>query len=154
MAKVVTGSQQMTTGVMYPRGVYSRSVMICASVAAPGVITYAYTPQLGNRLWLLNIQCWFFPKRVAVGDYMDFSFRWGTGRPASAADLGAWDNLLPVHRQDAVDDNIRQIQAGEHMSWDMNKFFEGRGMRFAIWMGFWGAAVEQRMYASFEISEG
>ena len=154
MAKIVTRDQRIVTGVMYPRGVYSRIVGALAVVKQPAVRAYGYTAGLGNRLWLLKVRVWFLPVFTGDGDWVDFWVRFGVGKPKSYVEMSNWEDVLPINWLGAGPLGYREYGTGRVFEWTMNRLFAAEAIRFGIQLTTAGLITYEEMYATFEISEG
>lgn len=154
MAKIVTRSQRIVTGATNPGSVYSRVV---SCVAYLKVVGYArgYTPPLGEKLWLHGVDVWPSHDYSGVaGAMISFRILHGAGKPATAAEILSWTNILPVDWPDGIGRAWTQYQAFFHQHWDVNQLFVGAAQRFGIWLMGSGFVPLLEFVASFEISEG
>lgn len=154
MAVLVNRDQRITTGVLYPRGVYSRVAGALAVVKAPDVRAFGYTAALGNRLWLLKVRVWFLPVWPNGTAWVDFWVRFGTGKPGDYASMSNWTDLLPINWLGSGPLGYRELGTGRVFEWTMNRPIVGDAIRFGIQVECAPEIIYEEMYATFEISEG
>ena len=152
MPYLTTKNQQIKTGVMYPRGVYSRIVSCSHYDPVPPAQSFAYTETLAQKLWLLGVDVWLSTNPPFPTHSYTFSLWRLTTIPASLAAMYNNENILPVR---AVNGTWYWHAYGPdaHFHWSMNKLYEGQGQRFGCVMTGAGGIIAQ-IHASFEISEG
>lgn len=152
MATILTSNQRLITGVMYPRGVYSRIISCCFSLAAGGGNFFSFTPGCGQMLWLLGVTVWITLKPGGADTAVSFNILTGFQAPASYADINTWTNILPNYYQGAVTPYLVDTEQ-MCLDWSLNRHFTGQGRRF----GFSAVGTNSNagyFIASFEISEG
>ncbi|MBA7612281.1 hypothetical protein ES703_19517 [subsurface metagenome] len=154
MAKLVNQEQRITTGIVHPSAGYSRVVSCVGYIKAPATQGFAYTQALGNWLWLRSVKVWFDPRVWSGMENVTFKILHGTSVPQSYAEITNWTNVLPLLFEGNLDVEFGRWEFFDPLEWEMNRLFEGKGLRFGISMQtnptvsvLWG-------YASFEISEG
>ena len=154
MAEIISSNQRLVTGVLYPRGVYSR-VVSCSDVVTFGNPRGIYTIGVGERVWLLSVKLLWEPYPVDNTSVTYFRVMTGTTTPGDAAQMRAnWDNVLPKLGAGNIDANWYHQYGITEMSWRLNQYFEGVGRRFGVWMQTVMPGKGQACQASFEISEG
>lgn len=154
MARLVSVNQRIVTGVMYPRGVYSRQVGIEIKVpAGVGEDGFNFTPVLGQQLWLLGIDFWAFGVELGVTLGGFISIAAGTTKPSSGFQIAAeWEKCMQYS-------GIKPMmywwsQDTGHFHWSMNRYYSGGGRRFACGIQNFSADKDWWAWVFFEISEG
>lgn len=138
----------------YPLPPQSRVVALELHVpAGVGNNDFCYTPALGNRLWLLNIDIWVYCATAGafIGGF--FYLMFGTAEPQNASDISTrWNRIIELYC--GAKPGFRWFHCDpfdRHFS--MAKLFVADGLRFGVTLenGFnqaWEATI------AFEISEG
>ena len=152
--RILTSLQPLRAGVTHPASLYSRVAAALAVVKAPAVNAFGYTAALGNKLWLKKVQVWFMPVWKGGGDWVDFWVRNGTGTPATYAAMTNWEDVLPVNWLGAGPVGYRELATGKVFEWEMNRLFEGEGIRFGVQLSVAPLVTYEEMYATFQIAEG
>lgn len=153
MVRLLSKSQQLVTGVMFPRGVYSRVVSCAVQALAAGPAECSYTPVVGQSVWLLGIKVTGFPAAPTGANQTTFYLLTGTTLPASAAAILEWENILPVFMGGTAGLPWVKHDGVTEMSWEMNQHFSGTGRRFGIWAQRGPVGLDE-LIVSFRISEG
>lgn len=153
MPQIANRAQQVYTGGVYPISAYSRVVSLQLSVEFGAGAIYSYTPSLGNKLWLLEIQLSVREKPVNKDLWTSVYVSGGIGTPTGPADIVAWDNVLPNYDETRRITNWVFYDGQSYMSWRLSKLYEGKQLRFAMIASrdIWGKDVVR---ASFRIAEG
>lgn len=153
MSKLVTSGQRLVTGVMYPRGVYSRVIDIgLVTTDEVGNTKMAVTPVVAQTVWLLGINLHICP---VVVDLWTSGFLWlktGTTKESNISTItGTWEDIIDMST--LFKNAIMFYGKTFDLSLRMNKLYTGVGRRFAI-VASNGAAVQMWCNCCFEISEG
>ena len=152
MAKILSTNQQVTTGVQFPRGVYSR-IVSCADtdIGVPGE-GWAYTDPLADSTWLLAVDVWVMSQPPTTNHLFTFGVHWMYHVPKSMLEMQQQENLLPIRSRRGT--FLWDAQGPDkHFRWEMNRLFSGQGLRFGVVLTGAGAPIA-RIQASFEVSEG
>jgi len=155
MAKIVVArDQQAEMRRLHPKPAYSRivnlEVLVPAGIGAEG---FNYTPPLGNRLWLLSVDLWFFNPTpdIQIGGFI--YLRTGGKKPASPGETAMkWDSV--VDDSTGIKPGIYWTGLRAHIRWDMMKFYEGSERRFALLIENFSETQQWLAWVSFQISEG
>lgn len=152
MAKVIVPRGPLgLAGVMRP-GLQSRVVSCGTKVVGAGVPSFGYTLRASQVVRLLNVQLFIEPVAYAAGLFLLVRVLTGFDQPDTAAGILNWENVLPVLQEPHTETEIYAMSGRSHMSWDMNRVYEGIGRRFGLWVqGMVG--MTGPTFASFEISE-
>ncbi|MBA7665266.1 hypothetical protein ES703_73336 [subsurface metagenome] len=151
MAKLVSKSQQIITGVMYPKSVYSRVVSCGEYIWAGGGTRLAVTDSLAGRLWLFGIDIWIEMEVVARYEEVLVYIRRGFSDPGYTGSVSGWERVLRPH----VHAGVLPWRLGldnAHLHWDFCKLYEGASQRFVLEISTSGAS-QGFVYGSFHISE-
>lgn len=154
MAFVVTRSQQVVTAGIKPRAVYSRVINLTVQVPA-GLAQedFAFTPAIGNRVWLLGVDLFVMTLEVDVVVSGFVYIRSGVGKPQSASEVATkWNPVIQNYGGPKPGFYFSAIQ--DHYHWNMNKFYEAGAVRFGVMATSLVDIVSWRAWVSFQISEG
>lgn len=153
MPVLVNKPQGIRTGVMYPRGVYSRQVLVELKVpAGVGNNDYAVTPPVGIETWLMGVDLWLFPTASGgwIGGLIHVST--GTGKEVNAGIIATqWDPLMDMTMM--FKRSMLWYGEREHLHFAMQKYLGGSGRRFGVTVENL-TALEFWCIGAFEISEG
>lgn len=153
MAKLISRDQPLVKGVYYPRGVYSRVVGLHVGVlAGVGVQSFAVSPVIAGKAWLLNVDIWEQGRLAAdlVGGYI--WLKTGTTKNPTLNDvIYEWEPVIDLST--TAKNAIYALGLPQHWSFKMNKLYSGGPRRFAV------AVANQYdvlwdLFATFQISEG
>lgn len=152
MAKLVTTTQDIETGVTSPKSIYSRNISCMVESVQPNWTDFSFTTGMGEKTWLLAVRLWgFFEIGVtdAANRIMLYEF---FGEVASCEELLEHNELLPIRSKNYA--STWQLQAQSFaLQWEMNRLFVGAGRRFGMYV--WNRGdKELTVMASFQISEG
>lgn len=155
MAKVIVGrDQQAEMRRLHPKPAYSRVIaqdMILATAA--GGNNFLITSPVGNRVWLLSIDVWIQPWAIGGLVCLWFQFKTGQTDRASMSDVVfRWETVIDVPAH--VDKQMYHWGGPAHRRFELMKFYEGQGRRFAVTGQIYGASIDCWMSVTWQISEG
>lgn len=153
MAKAAVEPFWFSKGVI--TGCPGRSRVVSCLAAPKGLagIDYGFTTIVGQNVWLLSVQLWFFPAAVDVTKQVTFKVVTGTTAPVNQAQILQWDSVIPLVWKGAGADVWTHYLGQDHYEWSMEKLYIGEGRRFGIWAQCNWDGLDQ-IYASFQVSEG
>lgn len=131
MSKIVNKSQVITTGVVYPRPVYSRVIGCFTLLPVAPVHNFAYTAEVGQRILILNVQIWIRIVPAGAAEAGQFNIRVGNGRPINIGNLLSWQNLVPLYH-DGIIEPLFFYEKIKYYSFDMSVIFDGAPWRFGF----------------------
>ncbi|GAI64070.1 unnamed protein product [marine sediment metagenome] len=152
MAKIVTKGQRLVTGATNPGSVYSRVISCEAELPAGGGTFYAFTPTVGEVVWLQGINLWLMIEPGGANVNVSFDVFTGVGKPTSYNNFVNYEILLPVY-QLGRPTSWRSHSENMHFGWSLRRLFTGRPRWFGI-AGYDNSTNAGSVMASFEISEG
>lgn len=155
MAKIIVGrDQQAEMRRLHPKPVYSRVLvqdLYCA--VAGGGSDFEISEPVGNKVWLLSVDVWI--QAVAIGGLATFWFQIKTGH-SDVATLNdvvfRWETVIHVTKH--PDNHIYHWGTSGHRRFDMMKFYEGKGRRFASVGQTFGGSGDVAVSVAYQISEG
>lgn len=151
---VSSGDQQRIVADERPILAYSRVVGVRVMVPNISAPYWWYTPSLGNRLCLRRVLV-RWGHGVETGPYyLGFRVYACSGVPQVVGDLSAAEEVLPLWGAGGMSYWYVESASGV-MDFTMQRFFEGRGLRFLV-VGWCSSvnAVNGFIDGAFEISEG
>jgi len=153
MPKLINKRQTVRHKVKNPMSLES-SIVSCVVNPKPGVDPdFGFTRVVSQTVWLLGIKLWFLPRAAEVNDVTRFRIVTGFTAPSSAAEIAAWDDVMPLLYR-GVNVAMWQQCAGENsMAWEMHQVFTGVSRRFGIWAQAPGLTEVNLIQVSFVISE-
>lgn len=155
MAKIVVArNQQEEMARLHPKPVYSRVINLTIQVPATlGAEDFAVSPPIGNRVWLLGVTMYIMNLSV---DFTCSGFIYittGTEKNVTGGMIATqWEPIIREYGGPKPGFYYSGIRDMFH--WDMMKFYEGTGRRFAILGESLSIFEVMRIWCSFEISEG
>lgn len=154
MAKIVVPrNQQEESRRLHPKPHYSRVLSMKLPVFQGWGATYACTPPVGDRVWLLGIKVWSLNRAIDQSQVSFFRVITGTVQPKSLEDVYAWTNILPLVDEAGKSAEFLLYDGMPGFEWSIMMFFEGHGRRFGAYAARVGEDVDV-LQISFEISEG
>ncbi|MBA7469662.1 hypothetical protein ES707_04935 [subsurface metagenome] len=152
MAKIVTKGQRLVTGAKNPGSVYSRVVSCEAELPAGGGTFFAFTPTVGEIVWLLHVDLWLIIAPGGANIEVAFDVFTGVGRPTSYDDFVNYEILLPIYRLGRPT-SWHSHSENVHFSWSLRRLFSTHPHWFGI-AGYDNSTNAGSIMASFEIFEG
>ncbi len=147
-------NQQEESRRRFPKPAYSR--VIVQDLSLLGVwsgFDHLISAPVGNRIWLLSVDVWFQPAVIDGLVTLWFQIKTGQSDMVSQNDVVfRWESVLDVPKH--VDQQIYKYGGPEHRRFDMMKFYEGKGRRFAAVGQTFGASVDCYVSVAYQISEG
>lgn len=153
MPVIANRNQQVYTGGLAPKALYSRVVSLQLEVSDALPMPYQYTPVLGNNIWVLGIKAWVMPKIPNSTKRTTLYFRCGVGVPTSAAVMADWVNLLSKYHTGVGDPGWFFFDGDTEKYWAMARRFEGESRRLGVY-GTRDTEDADEVQVSFLISEG
>lgn len=153
MPLVLTKSQQLLAGAMYPISAYTRVVGFLLDVPADNLWHHASTHVLGQRLWLLRVKIRHIPRAVNPANYTSFEIKTGKMQAVTHADIDAWEFVIPVMAEGGTRETMRLYDGSTEYSETMSKLYTGEARRFGINVRRAGAGVDL-FQVTFLIAEG
>lgn len=151
---LVTMPQPITTGVQFPKSVYSRVVNLELHIPAGiGNGDFAFTPALGNNIWLLRVDVWFLRNDTGgqIGGFVYIGA--GSAVPAHGGVIAMrWDLIVPNYS--GAKPGLWWQGVDGHVGWDMRKLYTGEARRFGVSIENFSATLNWVALVSFVISEG
>ena len=135
----INRSQQVVTGGLNPRAVYSRVISCGTFLTAAAAYNFGFTPPMGDNTWLFSVDVWIGLRNQSL--YEDTIF-----------DVTVGEKLLPIDTR-AGFTFWNTYNSRAHYHWEMRRLFKGKSRRFGIW-GMTSARDGGIIEASFQISEG
>lgn len=154
MAKIAVPVTQPELMAIVPASPQRRVIALeLHAPAGVGNSDFCYTPQLGNRLWLYNIDIWAYcaDPPALLGGF--FWLMYGTGVPVSDDDVATkWNHIIPLYCSPKP--AFRWFECGDfHRRFTMAKLFTTNELRFAVAIN--NLTVQQwECTVAFEVAEG
>ncbi|MBA7694205.1 hypothetical protein ES703_102812 [subsurface metagenome] len=153
MVHLANKAQPVRVGVVYPRGVYSRVILVQLIVASGiGNYDFAVTPPLGNRVWLLGVDIWHQP--TTQGGFVKSYLKITTGSGET------FTRYMVSMDWASVMDTTMLMKVGMlifccdlHLHFTMNKLYSGESQRFGIYSES-NSNQQYSIIGAFHVSEG
>lgn len=155
MSKIIVArNQQAEMARLHPKPVYSRVINLTLQITpGAGADDFAVSPPVGNRVWLLGMDLFLFSLEVDVVFSGFIYISTGTDKRVTPTMIAAqWDPI--VRNYGGPKPGFYFSTLGQHFHWDMMKFYEGSGRRFAAVGENLTDIIGWRAWVSFQISEG
>lgn len=153
MPLVLTRSQQVRTGAVYPKSAYTRVVGFLLDVPADDLWHHANTHVLGQRVWLLRVKIRHIPRAVNPANYTSFEIKTGKMQALTHADIDAWEFVIPFMAEGGPRGTMRLYDGSTEYVEAMSKLYVGEARRFGINVRRAGAGVDL-FQVTFLIAEG
>ncbi len=151
-ARLISRDQPLVKGIYYPRGVYSRVVCLHVGVlAGVGMGSFAFTPVVASRTWLLSVDMWLQPR--ALTDVISGYIWLRTGlakEPTYGVIVFDWSSVVDLST--TAKNAFYYVGGVQHWRFEMNQLFTGSPRRFGIAVAN-GVDVMWDLQASFTVSE-
>lgn len=152
MAKVVVKGSRERPVPAVPGPETRRVIEVRTLDLLTGTYRWMFTPALGERIWLHNVQVWL-EYQTAGGLYVCGVQVWSRVTEAvNMADVDGGEQVIPIYGGVGISYSYVYDQFN-WMSWDMERFWIGVGRRFGI-RAYNIGNVTLHARASFLVSEG
>ena len=152
MAEIINTAQPTIVRGVHPASSYSRVVGLSCPANNAGA-QYAFTPALGNNIWILEVKCWVLTKNTDILVATNVGFYCGGAAPTSALDVMRWSNLVPKTNENNNAEMWYFHDGTEYKGWEMKVRFEGESRRLGI-VAYRNSVQTDIVQVSFRISEG
>ncbi len=152
MSKILNTSQQIVTGVTYPRSAYSRVIGCKLNWMAPVAWYGIWTVPIGQAFYLLGVDVWLYMCGPNGTMYHRIDLRTGFGSPTTGDELEGWDRLAGLYDGTELGD-IELYGTEAHVHLNMSMHFDGNNRRFGV-RTYVGSGTHSVVNAAFQISEG